>query len=103
MKVKAKDTERSVYPETHRTDENVKKVWNLVCVDKAKSQTHYVERLKSISQICALLPTKHSLLRCLWTGTPDLAPSNFKLFLQLKSTLKGLRCQDTTDVQKNIM
>jgi hypothetical protein len=48
MKVNREDTERSIYPKTHISDENIEKVWNHVCVDRPKKikQAYYIERLK---------------------------------------------------------
>jgi hypothetical protein len=38
--VNREDYERSIYPKTHRSDENIEKVWNPVCVDRAKKKSN---------------------------------------------------------------
>jgi len=55
MNVNREDTERSIYPKTHTSDENIEKVWNPVCVDRSKqNQTCLLYRnIEEVSQICA--------------------------------------------------
>jgi hypothetical protein len=88
MKVNREETERSIYPKTHTSDENIVKAWNPVCVDRANKIKHayYIETLikfhRSVqrknlnlgppngSSTTTLQSTKHLLSRRLETGTP---------------------------------
>ena len=42
MKINREDSERSIYPKTHRSDYNIEKVWNTVCVDRAKKSNSLI-------------------------------------------------------------
>jgi transposase len=56
-----------------------------------------------------VLTVKQFLVQKLITETehppysPDLIPNDFSLFPKIKSVLKGQRCQDVEDTQKNVM
>jgi hypothetical protein len=112
MKVNMDDTERSVYPKTHRFNENIEKVWNLVCVDKAKNQPGLLcRKIEEVSQSYAkkkpklwpnkwflhydntpaqqTLPLKTFIDWNIPFFLPDLAPSNLWLFPKLRH--KGVK------------
>jgi hypothetical protein len=42
VKVNREDNERSIYPKTYRSDKNFEKVWNPLCVDKAKKSNSLI-------------------------------------------------------------
>jgi hypothetical protein len=127
-----KENETSSRSRSHRTDEYVEEVLNLVHSDRHLSitQPYYVEILK---QLCDAVPSKPSELRpydcILHHGNapahkmlsakpflaqksitekehppyiPYLVPNDFFLFPKIKSALNGRRFQESEGVQKDV-
>jgi hypothetical protein len=110
-------------PRSHRIDENVGKVWNMVHSDISCGRaTKLIQRNSGkgltfnptigFSTMTMLQFTRCSLLGQTVSGpkinyrngTPILfpwfSPNDFWLFAKIKSTLKGRRFQDIEDIQK---
>jgi len=124
------DEERSGRPATSRTEENITKIHQIVCENRRLTVRSIAEQVNIDRETARKILTEDLDMRKVWakmvpkeltkeqkqrrvlatkqitvledpTSSPDLAPSDFFLFLKIKEILKGRNFDDTDDIRSN--